>query len=527
MNKQKQIIIITGTAILLIIVLFYLVIPSKNPVINDFISVNRPPNIYPDYTELVIPPNIAPLNFFVNEKGSRFFIKIYGAYGNPIEITAKTPKVEIPIGNWKNLLKQNRGKEIKYDIYAENSDGKWQKFRSFGNRIANEAIDSYLAYRLLHPAHHYWGDVGIFQRNLENFDESPILTNRGTGHNCMNCHSFCQNDPNRMMMHLRGGPASGTLINQSGNLIKVNTATAFNKAGSYPAWHPNGKLIAFSVNQLTLFFHAVGESRDVLDHASDLIIYNIASNTITTCPEISSTESMETFPAWSPDGNYLYFCSAPKFNSFIAEKNGKTDLLYDKIRYSLMRIRYNQENGTWGKLDTVLSSAKTGMTILEPRISPDGNYLLFTMAKYGNFPIYSNSSDVYLLDLKTGNYYKPEINSDKAETFHSWSSNSRWLVFNSKRGDNLCARPYFSYVDKKGKAYKPFLLPQNDPGFYSGFLTTYNVPELIKGPVTVSPQRMIDAAFDKEKALQAKLDPKVKPHQETENMGSAGRLSPQ
>jgi hypothetical protein len=527
MNKRKQLVIIIGAAALLLIVFFFLVIPSKNPVISDFSPVNRPPQIYPDYTGLVIPPNIAPLNFFVNEKGNSFFIKIYGSQGEPIEISTKTPKVEIPIGQWKDLLTQNRGKEIKYDIFAENSNGTWRKFKSFNNHIANESIDSHLAYRLLHPAYHYWGEVGIFQRNLENFDEKPILTNRGTNQNCMNCHSFCQNDPNRMMLHLRAGPTSGTLINQSGNITKVNTATAFSKAGSYPSWHPGGKLIAFSVNQLTLFFHAIGESRDVLDHASDIIIYDLASNTITTCPDISSPDAMETFPTWSPDGNYLYFCSAPKFNSFISEKDNKSDLLYDQIRYSLMRIRYYQENGTWGKLDTVLSSAKTGMTILEPRISPDGNYLLFTMAKYGNFPIYLNSSDVYLLDLKTGKYFKPDINSDKAETFHSWSSNSRWFVFSSKRGDNLCARPYFSYVDNNGKAYKPFLLPQKDPGFYAGFLKTYNVPELITGPVSVSPQNLISVAFDKEKALQAKLDPKVIPHKEPDKQGSAGRLTPQ
>jgi Tol biopolymer transport system component len=330
-----------------------------------------------------------------------------------------------------------------------------------------------------------------------------------------------------MMMHLRAGPASGTLINRSGNIIKVDTKTAFNKAGSYPSWHPSGKIIAFSVNQLSLFFHSTGECRDVLDHNSDIIIYLIESNTVTTCPDISNPDRMETFPTWSPDGRYLYFCSSPKLESYMTEKDGKEDLLYNEIRYDLMRISYDSNSGIWGNLETVLSSKEIGLSITEPRISQDGRFLLFTTAKYGNFPIYLKSSDVCILDLKTGKYNKPDINSDNTDSFHSWSSNSRWFVFSSKRVDGFCARPYFSYIDQNGKVYKPFVLPQKDPEFYASFLKTYNVPELIKGPVTVRPQDLIETAYNPDKFLQAKLDPKVKPRQTSDKPLKDFRNQPQ
>jgi hypothetical protein len=526
MKKYKQLIMISGAVLILLLVIF-LVTAGGNPVIKNYNSIDRLPDIYPDYTETVIPPNIAPMNFIVKEKGDGYFVKITSKVGGPIEISSENPKIIIPFDQWKDLLSQNRGQNLQIELYTKGSGGKWNKFKTIDNQIANENIDSHLAYRLIHPGHNLWNKLGIYQRNLENYDEKPILLNRATDESCMNCHSFCNNDPNRMLLHLRAGPANGTLIITPDKMVKVNTATDFNKAGAYPAWHPSGKLIAMSVNKLTLFFHSVGEVRDVLDHASDIFLYLIDSNMVTTCPDISKPDRLETFPAWSPDGKYLYFCSAPKIETFMTEKDGKKDLLYNKIRYDLMRISYNIKDGTWGKLETVLSSAETGMSITEPRVSPDGNYLLFTMADYGNFPIYLKSSDIYLLDLKNGRYFKPEVNSNRTESFHSWSSNSRWFVFSSKRGDGFVARPYFSYFDKEGKAHKPFVLPQEDPDFYDSFLFTFNVPELIKGPVTVSPQQLIKTAYDHNKFLQARLDPKIEPRKTAGKTEKEGRLAPQ
>jgi len=518
MGKPKQIIVVFLSTALVLILVIFLLTPEGNPAIKKYKLINRLPHIFPDYTETVIPPNIAPLNFIIKEKAERYLIKIASANGNPVEISAKDSKIIIPINRWKELLSQNRGQQLRIEIYVEDTNKAWHKFKNINNQIAYEKIDGYIAYRLIHPSYNLWKKLGIYQRNLENYDESPILLNRATHGSCMNCHSFCNNDPNRMLLHLRKGPASGTLISTPGNVVKVNTSTAFNQAGAYPSWHPNGKLIAMSVNKLSLFYHSVGEPRDVLDHESDLILYSIESNMVTTCPDISDPERMETFPCWSPNGEYLYFCSTPKLESYFAMKDGVEDLLYNNIRYDLMRIRYFPENRAWGKLETVLSSAETGLSITEPRVSPDGHYLLFTMSEYGNFPIYLKSSDIYMLDLKTGKYYKPDVNSDKTDSFHSWSSNSRWFVFSSKRIDSYFTRFFFSYVDKNGKAYKPFLLPQEDPEFYNSFLYAYNVPELIKGPVTVSPQELIKTAYDPDKFLQASLDPKVLPRETKDSL---------
>ena len=75
------------------------------------------------------------------------------------------------------------------------------------------------------------------------------------------------------------------------------------------------------------------------------------------------------------------------------------------------------------------------------------------------------------------------INSEKSDTYHSWSHTGRWFVFASKRDDGLYGKPYFCYVDRQGKAHKPFVLPQKEPTFYDDCLKSFNIPELSRGPV--------------------------------------------
>jgi hypothetical protein len=103
---------------------------------------------------------------------------------------------------------------------------------------------------------------------------------------------------------------------------------------------------------------------------------------------------------------------------------------------------------------------------------------------YGTFPIWHKESDLWMMDLRTGMVDTLQVvNSDMSDTYHSWSSNSRWFVFASKRDDALYGKPYFCYVDRTGKAHKPFCLPQQDPTFYNDFLKSFNAPELAKGKI--------------------------------------------
>jgi Tol biopolymer transport system component len=475
-------------------------VPPSN---DHMVRSDRLPLIDPDYRGVTIPPNIAPLNFRIKEEGEEFWVSI-SAPGRKLELHSATPVIQFSPKKWHVLLAANPD-SFTVSILAKRSDQKWVKYRDFSISVAKDSIDAYLVYRLIHPAYLMWDEMGIYQRQLSTMKESTVLQNRETDGKCMNCHQFCNYDPQNMILHLRGGATSGTLLIRDGKVSKINTATAFNRAGAYPSWSPDGSRIAFSVNNLEMFFHSQGEPRDVLDRGSDIIIYDVDKNMVSTAAALSNPQRMETFPAWAPDGKTLYFCSCPAFEQFITADG----LQYDKIRYDLMRVSFDASKNAWGDAELVLSSAQTGRSITEPYVSPDGNYIAFCMADNGHFPIYQPDSDIYLMNLKNGLYEKISANSDLNDTFPSWSSNGRWLVFSSKRRDGVFAHPYFCYFDRNGVFHKPFLLPQESPDFYTTFEKTFNRPLLAKDKISISPQKLAKVAYNNRAKINALLDPAV------------------
>lgn len=282
-----------------------------------------------------------------------------------------------------------------------------------------------------------------------------------------------------MLFHMRADNA-GTYIYNKGELEKLDTKTDSTLGpGVYPSWHPDGRHVAFSTNRIVQTFHAIPDKKiEVLDTLSDVIVCDIKARTVTSVPAIASKGRLETFPTWSPDGKSLYFCSAKS----VSPRE------YTNIKYDLLRISFNPENNSFGAVDTVYRAAEQGKSISFPRVSPNGKYMIFCMSDYGNFSIWHPESDLYLYNLETREVSKPEINSDQTESYHTWSSNGRWLVFSSRRIDGLYTRPYFSHFDEKGGFSKPLILPQEDPAFYDEFMKSYNIPELVKAKVKLDPR---------------------------------------
>jgi hypothetical protein len=477
---------------------FILLLTACQPRIEKYTDAGRLPVIFPDYTNILIPPNIAPLNFTVKEAGIGYEIQLYLTGGDPLIIRSTEPAIQIDIDKWHQILEKGKGSKLMMDILVQDKTGVWHKYQTIVNEVASENIDSHLAYRLINTGYVLWNKLGIYQRNLENFDESPIIENEAFDFGCINCHAFSNNDPNTMMMHIRARHG-GTIINHKGKLTKVETKTKYTlSAGAYPCWAPDGNHIAYSVNNIGQYF-CTGDIRiEVTDEASDLVVYDLENNTITTSPKVS-TPSRENLPIWSPDGKYLYFISAAPASNL----NTRIDAQYD-----LLRIGFDATTNTWGdKVDTIVNSKDLGRSVSFPKISPNGKYLMFSTSTSGYFTIHHPGTDLFLLNMQTMAYQKMDINSDQTDSYHSFSSGGKWFVFSSKRMDGLFTRPFFSYLDENGKASKPFVLPQKDPDFYESFVQNYNIPELITGEIPVSAIALRDKIL--EEAVAVQIDPKV------------------
>ncbi|MDD3063102.1 MAG: hypothetical protein PHX50_09765 [Massilibacteroides sp.] len=436
-------------------------------------TVDALPPVFPDYVGVTVPVNVAPLNFKLAD--SRDDVRVHFQSGTDgFVVPGSNGKVKIPASKWKKLLEKTVGKSFDVTVYVSGKQG-WKQYRSFPVYVANEPMDSHLAYRLIEPGYELWNRMGIYQRNLETYKQTAILENKMTGSSCMNCHSFCMQDPDKMLFHLRE-TYPGTMLIKDGKIEKLNTKTEQTISNLvYPSWHPDGRYIAFSVNKTKQAFHMNDRNRiEVFDEASDVVVYDSEAHEIITAPVLFSEGRWETFPSFSPDGKTLYFCSAEPRP--IAE--------FEQIRYSLCSVSFDPEGRTFGSVVDTLYNAADGKSASFPRVSPDGRYLLYTLSGYGNFSIWHKDADLYLVDLHSGTTWPvDEVNSNDVESYHSWSHNSRWIVFSSRRIDGLYTRPYFAYIDESGKAGKPFLLPQKDPDFYHRFMKSYNIPEFITGKV--------------------------------------------
>lgn len=446
----------------------------------------KPIEIFPDYKDIVIPLNIAPLNFYLKEEAEEYHVKISSNVGQAIVIKQKSPDILIPVKKWNALLNKNVGDELRINIALKKS-GEWIQYPEITNSIAADSLNPYLVYRLINTQYAYSGKMSLAQRNLGNFEETTIWENTSTQEGCFNCHSFSNYNPDKLSIHFRQYQ-SGTLIKDGDSIKKLNTKTEYTMSPfGYVAHNPDGELIAYSVNKFNEYFtNSTQNLNEVTDQASDLVVYNVKTNVVTTSPKIS-TQNRENFPTWSPDGKWLYYISAGRAGSDF-------DSRFFSM-YSLCRISYDKISNTWGEVDTIFDAYKEGRSLTFPRISPDGKYLLFCLINYGYFSINHHESDLYLMDLATREYRKLEINSPENDSYHSWSQNGRWIVFSSKRFNNLFTAPYFSYFDKDGKFHKPFMLPQKDPHFYDTFMLNFNIPEFVNGKVNLDPIKIREVLY--------------------------------
>ena len=438
---------------------------SCTPTPENVQKSNELPPVYPDYCDVTIPVNIAPLNFLLRADCEAIEVK-----AGELTLNACGNEAVFDIGDWKALMQQSADKEIEVTITAL-INGSWKQYRPFKWLVVSDKVDPYLTYRLIEPDYEIWNKVQIQQRCVENFDVNALGHYEQLENRCMNCHTFANQDPNLSMMYVRG-PGGGAILNQCGQLSKLDIPGCV-----YFGFSPTGRYITYSTQKIIPAFHSTPDKRlEVYDAESNIYVADMQEHRIISSPLLSDSLKFETFPTFSPDGRYIYFCAADSVSL-------PNDI--KKLQYRLLRIPFDEATGAIGsRVESWSEATPRKSSVCHPRISPDGRYLLYTVADYGTFPIWHPEADLQLMDLQTGAVDTLAIvNSEKSDTYHSWSSNSRWFVFASKRDDGLYGKPYFCYIGSDGKAHKPFCLPQEHPTFYDNCLKSFNAPESGKDKV--------------------------------------------
>ncbi|MBP5508092.1 MAG: PD40 domain-containing protein [Prevotella sp.] len=458
----------------------------------EFSQSDQFPNIYPDYIDVTIPINIAPLTFLFDEPNDGMVAR-YAIDGEEIVCADALQPDE---GDWRQLVEKAKGGAIEVDVFSKNGE-QWTRYKPFRIYVSPDSIDPYISYRLIAPSFVTYESLTINQRCLENYDESVIYDNILCGFEkdgqCINCHHYQNYNPQRMQFHARQF-RGGTLIAYDGKLRKINmTNDSILSAGVYPAWHPTVNYIVYSTDKTHQSFHTTAYNKvEVYDGESDLIGYDVENNEVTNL-ENDSTE-FEIFPCWAPDGKTLYYCSA-HFERKDTSVSKTVEVLarYSEIKYNIYKKSFDPTTKRFGPRELVYDAAAHDQSATLPRVSPDGRWLLFTAGSFGCFHIWHHDADIWMIDLQTGEIRAmSEVNSPDTESYHSWSSNGRWVIISSRRYDGNFTRPFIAHVDANGKGTKPFELPSAYPDYHRQFLRSYNIPEFMRGPVTINPKTFAD-----------------------------------
>ena len=438
------------------------------------VATNTDTAIYPDYMGVTVPSNIAPLNFHYTAEGVRKVLTTVSC--NDVLHQFDGKEVVWDLQQWKDLLASAEGDTLFFSSEISLKKGRkvaleWEVY------VSADRIDPYLSYRLIEPGYEVWHEVEIRERCLEDFGERVLSDWRHTGNSCMNCHIHSQARADLSMFYVRGRNG-GAFLNRNGELRKLSLRAKDMVSGTvYGEIHPSGRYGVFSSNIIIPGFHTQGSRRlEVYDTESDMAIADFDKNEMTVPPALARKDVLETFPVFSADGRSIYYCAADTLPL-------PRDI--ERLRYSLMKVSFDEATGRTGReVEVIWDAQEHEGSVCHPKCSPDGKWIMYTVADYGTFPIWHTECQLEMMDLQTGETVRMDAaNSDRSDTYHSWSSDSRWFVFASKRGDGKYGKPYFCHIDADGRLTKPFVLPQEDPWHYENTLRSFNIPDLSDGPV--------------------------------------------
>lgn len=244
----------------------------------------------------------------------------------------------------------------------------------------------------------------------------------------------------------------------------------------YTYWHPSGKYVGYSQNETRQVYLAADSSKiEVYDTKSDIAVLDIDSNKLLSSP-LLKTDYYETSPTFSPDGKIMYFSTAAPCN---------LPKEYEKVKYVLCSISFDAQTGRFGEVvDTLIDARSEGKSIAWTRPSYDGRFLLYTKVNFGQFSIWHHEADLWIYDIQTKESHPLVLaNSKDTESYHNWSSNSKWVVFTSRRDDGYHSLPYIVHIDENGIAAKAFMLPQRNPReYYDQEMKSYNLPDFALEP---------------------------------------------
>jgi Flp pilus assembly protein TadD len=213
-----------------------------------------------------------------------------------------------------------------------------------------------------------------------------------------------------------------------------------------------------------------------------LVVYDRETKAFTALPGADDPKYVQTNAVWSPDGKEIVFARSTAYrakrleqkNSAIVDNKDVPEFTEQKqpFRYDLYRIPFNEGKG--GTPQPLTGASNDGMSNFFPKYSPDGKWIVFCKAR--SYMLLQPDSELYIVPAAGGVARRLRYNTARMNSWHSWSSNSRWLVFSSKV-NTAYTQLFLTHIDENGNDSPPVLLER-----FTSPDRAANIPEFVKLP---------------------------------------------
>jgi Flp pilus assembly protein TadD len=211
-----------------------------------------------------------------------------------------------------------------------------------------------------------------------------------------------------------------------------------------------------------------------------LVFYDREAKTFSALPGADDPQYVQTNAVWSPDGREIVFARTTAHraerleqqNSALVDEKDVPEFTVQKqpFRYDLYRIPFN--DGMGGTPGPLQGAAGDGMSNFFPKYSPDGKWIVFCKAK--SYMLLQPDSELYIIPAGGGVARRLRYNTARMNSWHSWSSNSRWLVFSSKVNTPY-TQLFLTHIDEHGNDSPPVLLER-----FTAPDRAANIPEFVR-----------------------------------------------
>ncbi len=261
---------------------------------------------------------------------------------------------------------------------------------------------------------------------------------------------------------------------------------------------PDGRYVISTVKDRAVFVATPGIefSQLFFPIKGILVVYDRETGTYKPLPGADDPDYVQSNPTWSPDGRYVVFARSKVYRkdsiagatSILLSEKDVPEFIEDKepFKFDLYRVPFNDGRG--GTAEPIEGASHNGKSNFFAKFSPDGKWIVFCKAE--NYMLLMPDSELYIVPAEGGEARRLRANTPRMNSWHSWSSNGRWLVFSSK-ANTPYTQLFLTHIDQDGNSTPPVVLER-----FTGADRAANIPEFVPVPATTIAkieERFLDA----------------------------------